>query len=218
MATYGPIVCTNPTVVFFSSIFASLSHSPSLSLSLSPFYNNAHRWQIYAQQLWVLSSQLTTLDDYHSPPSPSALYLAVFTVCKLLAPKADPVFLLSYLAGSEVQHCTGSHPYCFAKGPTVCVAQHPLTTSHSCVPRWRRQLCSRLYETVSFIKCERVCVTLRRISLPGQHRQRVESGNVLRLQWGAATCYQAHGLKQTACWEMSRWFWVSTEISEDLKS
>lgn len=78
MATYRPIVCTNPTVVVYLCF----------SLYLS-------RWQIYARQLWVLSSQLTSPDGDHSPPSPSALYLVVFPVCKLPLPR---LILYSYWA------------------------------------------------------------------------------------------------------------------------
>lgn len=57
--------------------------------------------QIYAWQLWVLSSQLTTLSDYDTHPGPSALYLAVFAVCSF-APETDLVFLLRYFAASRV--------------------------------------------------------------------------------------------------------------------
>lgn len=57
--------------------------------------------QIYAWQLWVLSSQLTTLSDYDTHPGPSALYLAMFAVCSI-APETDLVFLLRYFAASRV--------------------------------------------------------------------------------------------------------------------
>lgn len=168
MATYGPIVCTNPTVVVFFPFYLCFS------LSLSPFYNNAHRWQIYARQLWVLSSQLTTLDDYHSPPSPSALYVAVFPVCSRSLPRADPVFLLSYLAASEVQHCTGSHPHCFAKRSPQCALHNNREQLRTAVCRGEGDASAPAsVKTVSFIKCERVCVTLGRISPPGHHRRRV---------------------------------------------
>lgn len=140
------------------------------------------------------------------------------------APKADPVFLLSYFAASEVRHGRGA----------LQVIRTVWKRSHQCVlHNNRQQLRTVVYHgegdnfiptsvkpSHSFIKCASAVVSLsgelgRPVSPGGESRVEMCCGSNGAL---LPAPNRMHGLKQTACWEMSRWFWVSTEISEDLKS